>query len=390
MPPRKNRTLNEIHEQELEDHVMATPEERFNQFVDQLSDRMDQLMNMHGNRNSHGTDDKHSKNSFGEDDDSSSDEQSGRRPRQNQREDNRAWESGMRRTLAFEKQNRRVGSSSSSAITGASGLGNVASHFAPKCKKAGKRHLFVDPEGDDDAAYEEYEEASVYDEEPECEEKYVSGDVGLNLVVRRSCLTPKADGDDWLKHNIFQSTCNITGKVCNFVCNFDSYDKLITAKAVQKLRLKIENHPKPYKLQWLKKAGDVIVSKRVHVSFSVGNTYQDNFCFDVVLIDACHLLLDELEMGDDVFVQIGKEVAEDSEFSKAMIPLLEDFSNVFPCKKTTNAINVAQLSIGNLLRCLMGDHVKAWDQKLCQAEFAHNHVVNRSTGFSPFQVVYSV
>ncbi|XP_021975042.1 uncharacterized protein LOC110870148 [Helianthus annuus] len=43
----------------------------------------------------------------------------------------------------------------------------------------------------------------------------------------------------------------------------------------------------------------------------------------------------------------------------------------------------------NLLRCLVGDHVKAWDQKLCQAEFAHNHAVNRSTGYSPFQIVYS-
>ncbi|GKD01621.1 putative reverse transcriptase domain-containing protein, partial [Tanacetum coccineum] len=43
------------------------------------------------------------------------------------------------------------------------------------------------------------------------------------------------------------------------------------------------------------------------------------------------------------------------------------------------------MSLGNLLRCLVGDHVKAWDQKLCQAEFAHNHAVNRSTGFSPFQ-----
>ena len=40
--------------------------------------------------------------------------------------------------------------------------------------------------------------------------------------------------------------------------------------------------------------------------------------------------------------------------------------------------------LGNLLQCLVGDHVKTWDQKLCQAEFAHNHVVNRSTGFSPF------
>ncbi|GJY14438.1 zinc finger, CCHC-type, retrotransposon gag domain protein [Tanacetum coccineum] len=46
-------------------------------------------------------------------------------------------------------------------------------------------------------------------------------------------------------------------------------------------------------------------------------------------------------------------------------------------------------SLGNLLRYLVGDHVEAWDQKLCQAEFAHNHVFNRSTGFSPFPVVYS-
>ncbi|GJT74710.1 putative reverse transcriptase domain-containing protein [Tanacetum coccineum] len=53
MPPRKNRTLYEIHEQELEDHVMERMEERFDQF-------------------------------------------SGRRPRRNQREDNRHWESRMR------------------------------------------------------------------------------------------------------------------------------------------------------------------------------------------------------------------------------------------------------------------------------------------------------
>ncbi|KAJ9546644.1 hypothetical protein OSB04_019187 [Centaurea solstitialis] len=122
--------------------------------------------------------------------------------------------------------------------------------------------------------------------------------------------------------------------------------------------------------------------------------------------------------NDSVFVVVDR-------FSKML--------HFIPCKKTTDAVKVAQLffrevyflhglpssiisdrdtrflshfwrslwimvntklngrlrSLGNLLRCLVGDHVKAWDRKLCQAEFAHNHAVNRSTGFSPFQVVYS-
>ncbi|KAH7548598.1 hypothetical protein JRO89_XS14G0177200 [Xanthoceras sorbifolium] len=34
------------------------------------------------------------------------------------------------------------------------------------------------------------------------------------------------------------------------------------------------------------------------------------------------------------------------------------------------------------------DHIKPWDAKLSQAEFAHNHAKNRSTNFSPFQVIY--
>ncbi|GKE37701.1 putative nucleotidyltransferase, ribonuclease H, partial [Tanacetum coccineum] len=151
-------------------------------------------------------------------------------------------------------------------------------------------------------------------------------------------------------------------------------DNLIAAKAVQKLGLETENHPKPYKLQWHKKGSEVTISKCVHVPFSMGNTYKDNVWCDVVPMDACHLFLgrhweydrdithngrtntysflfggvkitlmpnkpkeviskptgtlltlsqfeDKLEMGDDVFVLIRKEVAEDSAIPEAMILL---------------------------------------------------------------------
>ncbi|GJY06304.1 putative reverse transcriptase domain-containing protein [Tanacetum coccineum] len=397
-----------IHKQELEDRVMARIEERFDQLVDQLSDRMNQLMNRRGNRSVRGADDEQSENPFGEDDDSSYDEQSGRRSRRNQSGDNKHWESGMRvnipdfagdtlspegfidwlvavekvfefkevpenkrvsliatklhgrasawwkqmkltreragkpritslqkmkkndiqetkvqlvsryigglrvhimdsvnmfdpmtlsdayqRALAFEKQNRRVGSSSSPAITGASGSGNVASRFAPsqakagggntgpvsrargssglkcfncgepghrqlKCKKAGKKHLFADPEGDDDAAYEEYEEALVYDEEPKCEEEY----------------------DRDITHNGRTST----------------YSSLFGGVKITLM----PNKPKE------------VISKPTGTLLTLSQ-------FE-----------DELEMGDDVFVLIGKEVAEDSEIHEAMIPLHEEFLDVFP------------------------------------------------------------
>ncbi|GKE88486.1 hypothetical protein Tco_1565961 [Tanacetum coccineum] len=237
------------------------------------------------------------------------------------------------RVLAFEKQNRRVGSSSSPAITGgSSGLGN--------CKKAGKRHLFVDEEWEDNGvADDDYEKPPLFDDD-QYEEEIVSGDVGVNLMVRHSCLTPKAATDDWLKHGIFQSTCTILG------------DK-------------------------------VTVSKRVLVDFSMGTTYKDNVWCDVVPMDVCHLLLgrpwesdrntthngrantysflfdgvkitlmpnkpkelvnkptgtlltlsqfqDELDMGGDVFVLIGKEVAKDSEIPEAMIPLLDELPDGLP------------------------------------------------------------
>ncbi|KAG7558942.1 Retrotransposon gag domain [Arabidopsis thaliana x Arabidopsis arenosa] len=51
---------------------------------------------------------------------------------------------------------------------------------------------------------------------------------------------------------------------------------------------------------------------------------------------------------------------------------------------------VVNRSLGNLLRCLVGEAIRSWDSKLPQAEFAHNHAINRSSGFCPFHVVYGL
>ena len=66
-----------------------------------------------------------------------------------------------------------------------------------------------------------------------------------------------------------------------------------------------------------------------------------------------------------------------------------DFSSAYH-PQTDGQTEVVNRSLGNLLRCLVDDNLKSWDLKLCQAEFAFNHSVNRSTGLSPFQIVYGL
>ena len=56
--------------------------------------------------------------------------------------------------------------------------------------------------------------------------------------------------------------------------------------------------------------------------------------------------------------------------------------------QTDGQTEVVNLSLGYLLRSLVSNHLKSWDQRLYQAEFTYNCFVNRSTGFSPFVITY--
>jgi hypothetical protein len=49
---------------------------------------------------------------------------------------------------------------------------------------------------------------------------------------------------------------------------------------------------------------------------------------------------------------------------------------------------VVNRSLGDILRSLVTEHHSSWDQIFPQAEFAYNDSVNRSTGKSPFQILY--
>ena len=165
-------------------------------------------------------------------------------------------------------------------------------HRQAECRnpKSTNRGLFTEVNDPDSALLSD--SAPVYDVyDDEAAEEYVSGDVGPLLVIRRSCLTPRAPDNEWLRNNLFHSTCTIGGKVCTFIIDAGSCENVISEVAVSKLGLSTEPHPKPYRLSWLSQGTDVTVSKRVLVDFSIGSHYRDAVYCDVVPMDACHLLL---------------------------------------------------------------------------------------------------
>jgi len=51
---------------------------------------------------------------------------------------------------------------------------------------------------------------------------------------------------------------------------------------------------------------------------------------------------------------------------------------------------VVNKSLGNFLRSLVTKHHNQWDQILPQVEFAYNDSPNKSTGKSPFQILYGM
>ncbi|XP_026435984.1 uncharacterized protein LOC113333793 [Papaver somniferum] len=150
-------------------------------------------------------------------------------------------------------------------------------HKAYDCTKSDRpgKNLLV--QGDDECdAYLDLMELPIFDKEPDekLEEEFLTGDQGPCLVVLRNYFTPKLDeGDRWLRHNIFQTTCTIGGKVCKLVIDSGSCENIVSEEVVCKLKLETKEHPSPYSLSWLNQGSET------------------KFDMMFFMMDACHLLL---------------------------------------------------------------------------------------------------
>jgi hypothetical protein len=69
-----------------------------------------------------------------------------------------------------------------------------------------------------------------------------------------------------------------------------SNDNVVSTEMVEKLELRTTAHPKPYKVSWLQKGHQVMITKQCLVEMKIGG-YKDEILCDVIPMDACHILL---------------------------------------------------------------------------------------------------
>ena len=67
----------------------------------------------------------------------------------------------------------------------------------------------------------------------------------------------KEDAVEQQHGNMFYTRCHVNNKVCSLIIDGGSCVNVASALLVEKLQLPTLEHPKPYKLWWLKDNGEV-------------------------------------------------------------------------------------------------------------------------------------
>nr|GEX11574.1 putative reverse transcriptase domain-containing protein [Tanacetum cinerariifolium] len=204
-------------------------------------------------------------------------------------------------------------------------------HKSLACRKERGKQLMMENGKFESYEYEDEVEYVVeprYDEDDESnEDNLVYGDSGQMLVIRKSLLLPKEEEkDEWLRSNIFHMTCTIKDKVCKLIIDSGSCENVVSWEAVDKLNLKEEKHPKPYKLS---------------------QKYFGNVWCDVVLMDACHILLGRPWQFDRCTIHDGRSNTYSFNKDNLKVTLVPS-KEVSPTKPSKRA-NENFLSVSNFM-----------------------------------------
>jgi hypothetical protein len=95
-------------------------------------------------------------------------------------------------------------------------------------------------------------------------------------------------------------------RVCKVIIDSGSTDNIVSTEMVEKLELETTAHPNPYRVSWLQKGHQVMVSQQFQVEFKIGG-YRDEILCDIIPMDVYHILLGRLWKFDRKFIHDGRK-----------------------------------------------------------------------------------
>jgi hypothetical protein len=110
------------------------------------------------------------------------------------------------------------------------------------------------------------------------------------LVIMRLLSVDQTADQDWRRKSLFHTRCKTSGKLCELVIDSGACENIVAHSMIEKLGLKTEPLPHPYKLSWLDNKHEIRVHRRCLVPFAIAK-YEDEVWCHVIPMTACHVLL---------------------------------------------------------------------------------------------------
>jgi hypothetical protein len=147
---------------------------------------------------------------------------------------------------------------------------------------------------------EDTEEEEI-DRSRHSDEEHLSASKLPSCVIHRILTGTRKElqaNPEWLRTNIFHTRMKHNGRPLNFIIDNGNDMNVIFEVAIERLGMKTEKHPTPYRISWVNEVNSVLVKQRCLVKFSLGKKYVDEAWCDVIPMTVCYMLLGRLWLYD--------------------------------------------------------------------------------------------